>query len=230
MFRIDLWEEAMAAHGLDIEWYVYRHRCEDEVLPWDHISPDCTRTSSGRSGPTPWPRSACPTVAGRRYDCGVHRLRDRARGRVGHPPAGGSQGTGQDLSTGGAVPVSSAPADGERLMEVRVRYAKIGKVRFLSHPRPARILERAVRRAGSPSPTARVLFGPGCTSARRCRLATSPSLNNTSRHRPGRARRGRHGLHRLAGRGGGRSAVPPAVIDHRPTSGSRPAPLRSRTR
>ena len=37
-FRLDLWLEAMADHGLDIDWYVYRHRTEDEVLPWDHIS------------------------------------------------------------------------------------------------------------------------------------------------------------------------------------------------
>ena len=28
----------MAAHGLDVDWYVHRHRTEDEVLPWDHLS------------------------------------------------------------------------------------------------------------------------------------------------------------------------------------------------
>ena len=51
-------------------------------------------------------------------------------------------------------------------MEVRVRYAKVGKVRFLSHRDLARILERAVRRAGLPvaysqgySPRARLHFG-----------------------------------------------------------------------
>ncbi|HKY69223.1 MAG TPA: TIGR03960 family B12-binding radical SAM protein, partial [Acidimicrobiales bacterium] len=30
-FRLDLWLEALADHGLDVEWYVYRHRTEDEV-------------------------------------------------------------------------------------------------------------------------------------------------------------------------------------------------------
>ncbi|UDY35718.1 TIGR03936 family radical SAM-associated protein [Dermatobacter hominis] len=51
-------------------------------------------------------------------------------------------------------------------MRVRVRYAKVGKVRFLSHRDLARILERAVRRAGLPvaysqgfSPRARLHFG-----------------------------------------------------------------------
>src|SRR5690349_14811377 len=36
-FSQDTWYEAMARHGLDIEWYVYRHRDEHELLPWDHI-------------------------------------------------------------------------------------------------------------------------------------------------------------------------------------------------
>jgi radical SAM-linked protein len=51
-------------------------------------------------------------------------------------------------------------------MRVRVRYAKVGKVRFLSHRDLARIIERAVRRAGLPvsysqgfSPHARLHFG-----------------------------------------------------------------------
>jgi radical SAM-linked protein len=51
-------------------------------------------------------------------------------------------------------------------VKVRVRYAKVGKVRFLSHRDLARILERAVRRAGLPvaysqgfSPRARLHFG-----------------------------------------------------------------------
>ncbi|MBV8949700.1 MAG: TIGR03960 family B12-binding radical SAM protein, partial [Actinobacteria bacterium] len=38
--RFDLarWLDAMAAEGLDPDWYVTRHRHEDELLPWDHIS------------------------------------------------------------------------------------------------------------------------------------------------------------------------------------------------
>ncbi len=51
-------------------------------------------------------------------------------------------------------------------MKVRIRYAKLGKVRFLSHRDLARILERAVRRAALPvaysqgfSPRARLHFG-----------------------------------------------------------------------
>ncbi len=28
----------MAAEGLDPDWYVTRHRTDDEILPWDHIA------------------------------------------------------------------------------------------------------------------------------------------------------------------------------------------------
>ncbi len=51
-------------------------------------------------------------------------------------------------------------------MRLRLRYEKLGKVRFLSHRDVARVLERAVRRAGLPvaysegfSPHARLHFG-----------------------------------------------------------------------
>src|SRR5581483_6835590 len=36
-FDLGRWLDAMAAEGLDPDWYVTRHRTEDEVLPWDHI-------------------------------------------------------------------------------------------------------------------------------------------------------------------------------------------------
>ena len=37
-FDLDRWLDAMAAEGLDPDWYVTRHRHSDEVLPWDHIA------------------------------------------------------------------------------------------------------------------------------------------------------------------------------------------------
>src|SRR5262249_61685960 len=37
-FSLDRWTDAMAAEGLDPDWFVTRHRTEDEILPWDHIA------------------------------------------------------------------------------------------------------------------------------------------------------------------------------------------------
>lgn len=36
-FRYDLWLQAMAELGLDLDWYCHRPRSQDEVLPWLHI-------------------------------------------------------------------------------------------------------------------------------------------------------------------------------------------------
>jgi hypothetical protein len=78
-FDVQRWLDAMAAEGLDPDWYVTRHRSREEVLPWDH---------------TP-----C-------YDCGVctdYALEHVVASPVA--PAGGSQGTNQDLNRGGEAPV-----------------------------------------------------------------------------------------------------------------------------
>ncbi len=111
-FDLALWEEALAAEGLSLEETVHRHRAEDEVLPWDHLSAglhrdflwDDWQDALAGSGVEDCRWTPC-------YDCGActgfgleHVVASPT------PPAGGSQGTGQDLSTGGRVPVELVPA------------------------------------------------------------------------------------------------------------------------
>lgn len=107
-FRLELWQEAMARNGLDIDWYVHRHRTEDEVLPWDHISAGLHKDflwgdwqdALAESGIEDCRWTPC-------YDCGActgYGIEHRVASAT--PPAGGSQGTGQDLTTGGFVPVT----------------------------------------------------------------------------------------------------------------------------
>ena len=106
-FDLLLWEDAMAQHGLSIDWYVHRHRDESEVLPWDHISAGLHKDflwqdwqdALAASGVEDCRWTPC-------YDCGActgYGIEHVVASPV--PPAGGSQGTGQDLSTGGFVPV-----------------------------------------------------------------------------------------------------------------------------
>jgi radical SAM family uncharacterized protein len=113
-FSLDLWSEAMAAHGLSIDWYVHRHRDQDEVLPWAHIS-------AGLHDDFLWQEwQDALTVSGTPdcrwtpcYDCGActgFGLEHVVASPV--PPAGGSQGTGQDLNAGTEVPVFIRPAAG----------------------------------------------------------------------------------------------------------------------
>ncbi|HET9602218.1 MAG TPA: TIGR03960 family B12-binding radical SAM protein [Acidimicrobiales bacterium] len=111
LFDLRRWEEAMAAEGLSIDWYVFRHRSEDEVLPWDHISAGLHkdflwqdwRDALSEHGVEDCRWTPC-------YDCGVctgYGLEHVVASPV--PPAGGSQGTGQDLSRGHVVPVRLEP-------------------------------------------------------------------------------------------------------------------------
>jgi radical SAM family uncharacterized protein len=116
-FVLDRWIDAMHAEGLDPDWYVTRHRTRDEVLPWDHIAAglhhdflwDDWQAALAEHGLPDCRWTPC-------YDCGV--CTDYALEHVvASPlaPAGGSQGTGQDLNAAAGVPVrflGSKPAAG----------------------------------------------------------------------------------------------------------------------
>ena len=114
-FDLALWTEALADHGMSLEETVYRHRTEGEPLPWDHLSAGLHRDflwqdwldALDQHGLEDCRWTPC-------YDCGActgFGVEHVVASAV--PPAGGSQGTGQDLSTGGRVPVrflSKAPS------------------------------------------------------------------------------------------------------------------------
>jgi radical SAM family uncharacterized protein len=107
-FTLDRWLEAMHAEGLDPDWYVTRHRTRDELLPWSHIAAglhadflwDDWQAALAAHGLPDCRWTPC-------YDCGV--CTDYALEHVvASPtaPAGGSQGTGQDLTRGGEAQVA----------------------------------------------------------------------------------------------------------------------------
>ncbi|MGH9136948.1 MAG: TIGR03960 family B12-binding radical SAM protein [Acidimicrobiales bacterium] len=107
-FALDLWLDAMAEHGLDVEWYVYRHRIEDEVLPWEHLSAGLHKDFLWQDWRDALAEVGLPDCRWTPcYDCGactgygIEHVVASAE-----PPAGGSQGTGQDLGLGGEVPVA----------------------------------------------------------------------------------------------------------------------------
>jgi len=113
-FDLDLWTEALAAEGLTLDDVVHRQRPADEALPWDHISAGLHRdflyeqweSSLDEAGLEDCRWTPC-------YDCGACTdvgLEHVVASPV--PPAGGSQGTGQDLVLGDRVPVrlTSGPA------------------------------------------------------------------------------------------------------------------------
>lgn len=106
-FDLDLWLDALDAEGLSLDHYVTRHRSDDEILPWEHLTAGLHKDflwqdwqdALAESGVEDCRWTPC-------YDCGVctgFGIEHVVASPV--PPAGGSQGTGQDLDRGGAVPV-----------------------------------------------------------------------------------------------------------------------------
>ena len=106
-FDVGLWEQAMEAEGLSWDWYVHRHRHEDEILPWDHISAGLHRDFLWGDWEDALAASGVPDCRWTPcYDCGActgYGLEHVVASAMA--PAGGSQGTGQDLSAGHVVPV-----------------------------------------------------------------------------------------------------------------------------
>jgi radical SAM family uncharacterized protein len=104
-FDLDRWTEAMARHGLSIDWYVHRQRPRDEVMPWAHVSAGLHHDFLWQD----WEDALAEAVVEDCrwtpcYDCGActeYGMEHIVASPV--PPAGGSQGTGQDL---GPVPVT----------------------------------------------------------------------------------------------------------------------------
>jgi len=126
-FDLGKWTEALAECGLSLEETVYRHRTAEEALPWDHLSAGLHRDFLWQDWLDALAEHGLPDCRWTPcYDCGActgfgleHVVASAT------PPAGGSQGTGQDLTVGGRVPVrfretapvgavpASGPADAE---------------------------------------------------------------------------------------------------------------------
>jgi radical SAM family uncharacterized protein len=109
-FDVALWTDAMARHGLSMDWYVHRHRHEDELLAWEHISAGLHKDFLWQD----W-RDALDEVGLEDcrwtpcYDCGActgYGIEHVVASAT--PPAGGSQGTGQGL-LGGHDPTRGVP-------------------------------------------------------------------------------------------------------------------------
>ena len=74
-FKFDKWMEAFTDCGLDPEWYAYRRRGKDEILPWDFIDAGVTKSflwrekeRAERAEVTPDCRKGCQGCGLRRFE------------------------------------------------------------------------------------------------------------------------------------------------------------------
>ncbi len=106
-FDLSLWQSALTAEGLSVGEVCHRERGADEALPWDHISAGLHRDFLWGDWQDSLARVAVEDCRWTPcYDCGACTeagLEHVVASPV--PPAGGSQGTGQDLKEGDRIPV-----------------------------------------------------------------------------------------------------------------------------
>ncbi len=135
-FRLDLWQEAFRDAEVDPDFYLYRLRATNEVLPWDHIlcgvrkeylEKEWKRAEEGQW--TPDCRKEC-------LDCGV----------CDHTEV-------QPLlfNNWNLPPKKEEPLTGREDLEVRktrITFSKRGPARYLSHLELVRAFVRAFKRAG----------------------------------------------------------------------------------
>jgi hypothetical protein len=106
---VQLWIDALERAGLREEDFVYRHRTEDEVLPWDHLSAGLHKDflwQDWRDALEELGLEDCRWTPC--YDCGActgYGIEHVVASAT--PPAGGSQGTGQGLTFGVPVELST---------------------------------------------------------------------------------------------------------------------------
>ena len=68
------WDNAMAKHGLDIDFYTYRDRNVDEILPWDFIDIGVTRKFLEREWENAQNEKVTPNCRQQCSGCGAARF------------------------------------------------------------------------------------------------------------------------------------------------------------
>ncbi|MBI2355287.1 MAG: TIGR03960 family B12-binding radical SAM protein [Deltaproteobacteria bacterium] len=156
-FSMERWQQAFADCGIRPEWYL-RRRALDEVLPWEHLDCGVSREFLLRERELACSEAATPDCRhGACTACGVcdfntlapHLCREAA---LPARPEGG-------------VPMDTPTA------RIRLRFAKCGAMRFLSHLELLTVFTRAVSRGGVP-----ILFSQGFHPHPRFSFAAATSV------------------------------------------------------
>ena len=158
-FSLECWMQAFKECGVQPEWYL-RRRNLDEILPWRHL--DCG-ISAGfflrERNAALSEESTKDCRYGECSSCGVCNFDSVKNYRFPDAPP---------LSLGTPESVTEINAGAER---IRIRFAKLGAMRFLSHLELLTLFTRAVHRASIP-----IVFSQGFHPHPRFSFATATSV------------------------------------------------------
>lgn len=138
-FSFARWQEAFAAAGIDPRFY-HRARNLDEVLPWDHLEAGAKKSFLVAEREKAIAGAYTPDCrSGHCSGCGVCDFRN-TRLRLHVPEEQGDSKTDDPV-----LPVAAHEAE-----KIRIRFQKVGRMRFLSHLEMLNLFIRAVGRARIP--------------------------------------------------------------------------------
>ncbi len=158
-FKMELWMQAFRECGIQPEWYL-RARDLDEILPWQHLECGLTREFLLKEREQALAEAATPDCrAGQCSACGVCDFK-------GLKPR-----TFRDAPLPATVREPFVGAASDAAGRVRIRFAKQGAMRFLSHLELLTVFTRAVSRGNVP-----ILFSQGFHPHPRFSFATATSV------------------------------------------------------
>ncbi len=140
-FSKDLWEKALYEVGLEPDFYLYRERRFEEVLPWDHISTGVTKDFLKSEWEKARSQTLTPDCRVKCTGCGVCDHKNIMPVII--------KGKGLFIKQKEASSTTSAHAP-EHIRKYRLHFAKSGVMRHLSHLELVRLISRALRRAQIP--------------------------------------------------------------------------------
>jgi radical SAM family uncharacterized protein/radical SAM-linked protein len=134
-FRMDLWEEAFNRSGLNPEFYLYRSRSTEEILPWDHIKSGVKRSYLEREWRNALQGKITPDCREKCLECGVcdHKKIDPILFKDWTPALRGERRI-----------TNAKPREAKKY---RMTFSKTENARYLSHLELVRLFIRAFKRA-----------------------------------------------------------------------------------
>ncbi len=177
-FRPERWHQALEDAGIDPAYYLTRPRPKEEVFPWEHLQTGVSREYLWREYERANQGIVTPDC--RQAGCQNCGLNCKAVGCFGLSSSRNHEGQqlqddtqhadvaleGFGLGTGRNIETTVPNVEGRYWL--RVRFCKLGRLKFLSQLDMGRAFVRAMRRADVPvsysegfHPRPRISFGPG---------------------------------------------------------------------
>ncbi len=135
-FKMDIWEEAFRRAGLDPEFYLYRSRSTEEILPWDHIKSGVAKGYLKKEWKRALVERMTPDCREKCLECGVcdHKEIDPILYK--------------DWSPALEMDKPCSDPGPTVIRKYRITFSKTGSARYLSHLELVRVFTRAFKRAG----------------------------------------------------------------------------------